>query len=287
MNLTRQFLTQNPCYQANLRRADSRYTAFQTAGPKGLMLHSVGCAQPSAEVFARRWNDAKATACVHAFIDGNTGGILQTLPWTFRGWHGGGSCNNTHIGVEMCEPDCLVYTGGGIFTVTDPERAAACVSRTYEAAVELFSHLCAVFGLDPLRDICSHAEGHALGIAANHGDPEHLWRGLGLDYTMDGFRRDVAEFGKEKPMTKEELESLVDGRIEAALGPEIERIGDLKQASLRPAVRELLDCGAVNGGTPYDRDPDDIRLPYHILRAVLIAKRYTDLTAAKLRGGQP
>ncbi len=30
------------------------------------------------------------------------------------------------------------------------------------------------------------------GIASNHGDPEHLWQGLGMSYTMDGFRKDVA-----------------------------------------------------------------------------------------------
>lgn len=25
------------------------------------------------------------------------------------------------------------------------------------------------------------------GIASNHGDPEHLWNGLGMGYTLDGF----------------------------------------------------------------------------------------------------
>ena len=301
MKLQQRFLTENPCYQANLRRADSRYTAFQTGGPKGLMLHSVGCAQPSAEVFARRWNTGQATACVHAFIDGGTGAVLQTLPWTFRGWHGGGSCNNTHIGVEMCEPDTIVYKGGGVFTVTDRSKAVACVRRTYAAAVELFAGLCAVFGLDPMKDICSHAEGYRTGIATNHGDPEHLWRGLGLEYTMDSFRRDTAAFGKEKYMTEQELQTLIDSRVQSALaardpaqaareavrlalGEEIVHIGDLKQQSLVGAVRELLDCGAVNGGTPCETDPDDIRLPYNVLRAVLISKRYTDLTVEKLRG---
>ena len=33
-----------------------------------------------------------------------------------RGWHGGGSSNNTHIGVEMCEPGCIKYTVGAILT---------------------------------------------------------------------------------------------------------------------------------------------------------------------------
>ena len=41
------------------------------------------------------------------FIDANTGDIYQTLPWNHRGWHGGGSSNNTHIGVEMCEPAAI------------------------------------------------------------------------------------------------------------------------------------------------------------------------------------
>jgi len=39
--------------------------------------------------------------------------------------------------------------------------------------------------------IVSHKEGCAMGIASNHGDPDHLWKGLGLSYTMDGFRSDV------------------------------------------------------------------------------------------------
>ena len=55
------------------------------------------------------------------------------------------------------------------------------------AGLELFAMLCKKFGLDPLADgvVISHREGHARGIATNHGDPEHLWKGLGLPYTMD------------------------------------------------------------------------------------------------------
>lgn len=39
--------------------------------------------------------------------------------------------------------------------------------------------------------ILSHAEGHARGIASNHGNPEHFWKGLGLNYTMDRFKKAV------------------------------------------------------------------------------------------------
>lgn len=183
MEIVESILTENPCFKAGRK--------IQV---KGLMLHSVGCPQPSAEVFVHRWNNAaSARACVHAFIDGNTGKVYQTLPWNHRAWHCGGSGNNTHIGVEMCEPDCIRYTGGASFTCSNRESALALVKRTYDTAVELFAYLCKEFNLDPLANgvIVGHKEGHDRGIASGHADPEHLWAGLQSGYTMDGFRKDV------------------------------------------------------------------------------------------------
>lgn len=183
MEIVESILTQNPCYKAGKK--------IQV---KGLMLHSVGCPQPSAEVFVRKWNSPDASrACVHAFIDGKTGKVYQTLPWEHRAWHGGGSSNNTHIGVEMCEPACIKYTGGSTFSCSDREQALAVVRRTYDSAVELFAFLCSKFGLDPLKDgvIVSHKEGHDRGIASGHGDPDHLWNGLQSGHSMDKFRQDV------------------------------------------------------------------------------------------------
>lgn len=183
MKVIESFLTNNPCYQAGKK--------IQV---KGLMLHSVGCSQPKAEVFIKQWNNPESSrACVHAFIDGNTGEVYQTLPWEHRAWHCGGDANNTHIGVEMCEPSCLSYTGGS-FTCDDKDAAMTVVKRTYDVAVELFAFLCKQFGLDPLADgvIISHKEGHDRGLASGHGDPDHLWKGLECEYTMDGFRKAVA-----------------------------------------------------------------------------------------------
>ena len=187
MKLVEAFLTRNPCYRAGKK-----------IKVKGIMLHSVGCPQPRASVFIGNWNrESFDDACVHAFIDGNEGTVYQTLPWDHRGWHCAsgkkGSGNNTHIGVEMCEPDCIKYVGGATFVCSDVEAARAVARRTYGAAVELFAFLCKRYGLDPMVDgvVISHKEGYARGIASNHGDPEHLWRQLGLGYTMDGFRRDV------------------------------------------------------------------------------------------------
>lgn len=184
MEMIQSILINNPCYKAGKKIV-----------VKGLMLHSVGCPQPSAEVFVRKWNNMDASrACVHAFVDGNTGKIYQTLPWDHRAWHGGGESNNRYIGVEMCEPACIKYTSGSHFVCMDAEEALVVVRRTYQAAVELFAFLCEEFQLNPLEDgvIISHKEGHARGIASGHGDPDHLWNGMNCGYTMDGFRSDVA-----------------------------------------------------------------------------------------------
>ena len=187
MKLVESIMTKNPCY-----------TAGRKITVKGLMLHSVGCPQPKASVFISSWNSpSHDTSCVHGFIDGNDGTAYQTLPWNHRGWHCGsgskGSGNNTHIGVEMCEPACIRYTSGSSFTCSDTATAKAVAKRTYETAVELFAMLCEKYSLDPLADgvIISHKEGCSRGIASNHGDPEHLWTQLGLGYTMDGFRKAV------------------------------------------------------------------------------------------------
>lgn len=183
MKLVESLLFKNPCY-----------TEGRTIEVRGLMLHSVGGPVQSAEKYIVTWNDESFDrACVHAFIDGYDGTIYQTLPWNHRGWHAGGQANNTHIGIEMCEYSGLNYDGSAVFTCDNPEEAAVVAKRTYEAAVELFAILAIEFHLDPLEKgvIISHSEGHALGVASGHKDPEHLWTQLNLDYTMDRFREDV------------------------------------------------------------------------------------------------
>lgn len=186
MKIIESILTKNRCYQ-NGRKITV----------KGLMLHSVGCPQPSAKAFIDYWNSAQASVCVHAVIDGNDGTVYQTLPWNSRAWHCGsgnrGSGNDSYIAVEMCEPACIKYKSGANFTCSDMVTARAIAMRTYKAAVELFAMLCQKYKLNPLADgvILSHREGYLRGIASNHGDPEHLWTQLNMGYTMDSFRRAV------------------------------------------------------------------------------------------------
>lgn len=182
MNIIQNYVKSNPCYWSE--------GEFSGGKPKGLMLHSVGCAQSDAKVFNRTFN-GDVGACVHAFVDANDGTVYQHLPWTHKAWHCAGTGNQTHIGVEMCESTYITYTQGAAFVANNLAKAQNNAKVAYNSAVELFAMLCAKFGLNPLTQICSHNEGNKLGIASNHGDPEHYWRQLKMSYTMDGFRKDV------------------------------------------------------------------------------------------------
>ena len=244
MKLVESILTKNPCY-----------TAGRKIDVKGLMLHSVGCPQPKASAFINSWNSPTfSRACVHGFIDGNDGTVYQTLPWDHRGWHCGssinGSGNNTHIGIEMCESACITYTGGATFKCSDMVTAKAVAERTYQAAVELFAMLCDKFGLDPLADgvVISHREGHARGIASNHGDPEHLWTQLGMGYTMDTFRKAVKAkvdgCVKTSGTQASEFAGLTEAQAVAKIGPlcreDMKKSGILASVS---AAQFILESG--------------------------------------------
>ena len=182
VNLIQSIMTKNPCYINGTK-----------INVQGLMLHSVGCSQPDPNVFINNWNRPSFdSACVHGFISALVDStVYQTLPWNCRGWHCAGSGNDTHIGIEMCEPAEIRYTSGANFTCSNIIAARIATKRTYDTAVELFAMLCKKYNLNPMTQICSHTEGCRKGIASNHGDPEHLWKGLGLNYTMDTFRAAV------------------------------------------------------------------------------------------------
>ena len=232
MQIIKAFAVKNKCYQV-----------ATPLTPRGIMLHSVGCAQPSAAVFARSFNQYQPggqSVCVHAFVQAD-GTAYQLLPWEMRGWHCGGSANSTHIGVEMTEPSAgMTYA-----------EAAEQIAGTYRTAVELFAALCKQYGLDPEQDgvIIGHAEGHRRGVASNHADPELLWRTYDMGYTMDGFRRDVAEAMNENDNEEDEDDMVRYNTIEEV------------PSWAQDTVRALMDAGALGGvgGGNLDLSMDMIR----------------------------
>lgn len=258
MQIVESFLTLNPCYVANKKRIDKRYTKFQDNGPQGLMLHSVGCAQPDASVFVKNWNNPNYDrACVHAFIDANSGIVFQTLPWNYRGWHCAGTANNTHIGVEMCESGYIRYTNGSNIEALDRARAVEDCVRTYHSAVEIFAMLCKTYKINPETGIVSHKEGGKKGIASGHVDPEHYWQGLGMPYTMYTFRSAVKRKMEEMDMpTAEELEEIVTRILDdkfhtmwqSEYKKEIAKLNDNDSGKWSKKAREwAVDTGIVAG----------------------------------------
>ena len=235
MKIIQAYVTQNPLYQ--------QYTKIPV---RKLVLHSVGCPQPSAAVFARQWQTARYFA--HAVLQAD-GTVYQVAPWDCRLMHVG-AANAYSIGVEMTEPDCIRYTGGATFVCSDRARAVAQVTGTYHTAVALFAQLCTQFGLDPRSDIFSHAEASAAGIGTDHVDAEHLWRQLGAGYTMDGFRADVyAEMHKN---TEEDEDVIRYTTIDDVPG------------WARGTVKEMMDAGLIagTGGGRLDLSDDMLRMLY-------------------------
>ena len=175
-----------------------RESTTMSQPPQGIILHSVACAQPDASVFLRLWNQPDVVIGVHGIVDGLTGNTFQCLPWDWLGWHAGGPGNLTHIGIEMCEPGCIKYTGQSDQFEVRPDAlnyARTVALRTYNGAVDTFAQLCALYELDPMGDkvILSHSEADKCGLSySGHTDPEHLWKGLQMSLTMDTFREDVA-----------------------------------------------------------------------------------------------
>ena len=243
MDIVEAIATKNKCYQV-----------ATPLTPRGIMLHSIGTPQPNAAVMARGYNQYQPggrSVCVHGFIQ-RDGTYYQTLPYTMRAWHCGGSANSTHIGIEMTEPASIAYTGyGAEWCDLNPAATEAHVRGTYAAAVELFAQLCTQYALDPLADgvIISHAEGAARGIASAHADPTHLWRAFGL--TMDGFRADVA--AKMAAGNTDEEDDMV----------RYDSIDDVPVWARR-TIKDMMDAGLIagTGGGRLGLSDDMLRMLY-------------------------
>ena len=193
MNLVQKFLTKNDCYKTG-----------KTIKPKGFMLHSTGANNPNVRRYvsdngellgkntnSNDWNRSGIEKCVHGFIGKDKDGniiTVQTLPWTMRGWHGGGKSNDTHIGVEICE---------------DNLKDAEYFNKVYKEAVELVVMLAKEYKWEINENtVICHCEGYKKGIASNHGDVMHWFPKHGK--SMDTFRADVKAMLEAPEEKKEE-----------------------------------------------------------------------------------
>lgn len=143
--------------------------------PQGVMVHSTASPGIMAKAFRDRFNKAGLGKSVHGFVDDKV--YVQCLPYTQKAGHCRYSGNDTHIGIEMCEPKAW-------------ETDSAYFAAVYANTVELTADLCKEFGIPVTpQTVLSHAEGYQLGIASNHSDVGHWWTYFGK--TMDDFRAAV------------------------------------------------------------------------------------------------
>lgn len=162
--------------------------------PKGIVLHSTAMPGYDAEAIFRNFNRTGRGASIHGCIDDKE--FIQTMPFARKAGHVGrgsrGTLNDTHIGIELCEPTGLTYnSAGSVITKYAPPEGY--FKAVWEKAVYVFAALCREYGLDPGKDgvILSHAEAHARGYGDNHADTGHWFRWENV--TMDDFRRAVAD----------------------------------------------------------------------------------------------
>ena len=262
MNLHTLMLTQNACYKAGGKMV-----------PKGIMVHSTGANNPylkryvgpddgllGVNQYGNHWNTDKPggiSVCVHAFIGKLADGSIatyQTLPWNYRGWHAGGTANDSYIGFEICEDG-----------LSDP----AYFSAVYTEAVELCAYLCRQFGLTEQNIIC-HSEGYKLGIASNHADVMHWFPKHGK--SMDTFRADV-----KTALSEEEDENMTQDTFNKFMDvwqdqndPLYKTLEDVP-SYWKDDAASLVKAGAIKGdGT------NSFGIRQSVLKAAIINKRYVD-----------
>ena len=208
MNLNKQIFTMTETYILNRRMT-----------PKGIVWHSTGANNPRLSRYVQpddgklgknpngnAWNvfrPAGRKVSVHGFLGKLADGSIatyQVLPWDQIAWHVGGSANNTHIGIEICEDDL---------------KSRDYFNAVYREAVEVSAHLCKLYSWNPQADgvIIDHADAYRRGWGSNHGDVKHWFSKYGK--TLADFRNDIAEELKKErgdlTMSQyKELKELID-----------------------------------------------------------------------------
>lgn len=239
--LTTNYITNNPSYK------NSNITV------QGFVLHSIGVPQSSATVMQKSWNKSSSRNSVHAVCDPDQ--IIVMLPCleekgkVKKCWGCGsgskGSYNGSMIQVEMCEPSNIKYVGGATFTCTDKNKAIDYVKKTMDSAAQFIAECCYFHGLNPLANgvIETHKSANAKGYASAHSDPNHLWDQLQMGYTLNDFRKLVAEKLEDledEDMTQEKFNQMMDVYLQQK-----REAGDPEWA--KPYLEFMVEHGLMTG----------------------------------------
>lgn len=176
------------------------YRSGRKINPQGSINHSVGCAQPSVEVFYKSMNKSSAGWGVNAILGDfhkGDGRILVTMPLNARPWGCGsgkkGSWNNTKVQWEVCEPAGHTYSGGTMIGY-DIAKNQVYFDRMWKMLVAWNVYVVDKFGY-PISGISDHIESYYAGYGSGHADMGH-W---------------LPKHGKSMNALRAEVEAIING----------------------------------------------------------------------------
>lgn len=176
------------------------YRSGRKINPQGSVNHSVGCAQPSVEVFYKIMNKSSAGWGVNAILGdfhNGDGRILVTMPLNARPWGCGsgkkGSWNNTKVQWEVCEPAGHTYSGGTMIGY-DIAKNQVYFDRMWKMLVAWNVYVVDKFGF-PISGISDHIESYYAGYGSGHADMGH-W---------------LPKHGKSMNALRAEVEAIMNG----------------------------------------------------------------------------
>ena len=176
------------------------YRSGRKINPQGSVNHSVGCAQPSVEVFYKSMNKSSAGWGVNAILGDfhkGDGRILVTMPLNARPWGCGsgkkGSWNNTKVQWEVCEPAGHTYSGGTMIGY-DIAKNQVYFDRMWKMLVAWNVYVVDKFGY-PISGISDHIENYYAGYGSGHADMGH-W---------------LPKHGKSMNALRAEVEAIING----------------------------------------------------------------------------
>ena len=176
------------------------YRSGRKINPQGSVNHSVGCAQPSVEVFYKSMNKSSAGWGVNAILGDfhkGDGRILVTMPLNARPWGCGsgkkGSWNNTKVQWEVCEPAGHTYSGGTMIGY-DIAKNQVYFDRMWKMLVAWNVYVVDKFGF-PISGISDHIESYYAGYGSGHADMGH-W---------------LPKHGKSMNALRAEVEAIING----------------------------------------------------------------------------
>lgn len=200
-NITVDIFTNSDCYYEYENGIEKKIT------PTGIMIRSYNTPYDELKSNYNKRTKESNTPSWHINIFEHTAYICS--PFNARGWHCGGTCNDTHLSIMMIEPAGSEYSKDKSKILTPPEQLTddqrESYKKTYNTTGWITAFLVYYYGMNYLEDpltVIGHCEAYKmtpdehksdrkLRLASDMATPNHVFPLFGL--SMDQFRKDVKD----------------------------------------------------------------------------------------------